>query len=1312
MFGDSVNNLDMDPINSMFSPLKRQYGNPIFNILMSLMTGNNYMPQPLNGQSMYDSLIQRERSRQFAQLQASSFGNNALFKNLGIEGSPIMSMLGMMAASPDSMTGKLLNNVLGGNPMAASMQLYAGLAGSTQMGAFGRLDSISAGETESVMQSLANNFYKRQEYEGSGGIREGLRKDTTAFLTRQAERGPEGIEYLKSLGITGLKLDSDGKLDAESLQKIGKYDITSGAPETRSKEDVDKKIRETSAAGAQKDITSLLKETDDDIKKQLDDRLEKQLLARKIATKKQLDAVRNETGLLDPSKVKTIVDDFVSGQTKAVEDTAESTQARQQIADDLSEGLKSTSTKSVTKTQIDTVLQKMQDNNVISPKQAEEIKKRPIIEQTKKIEETITNFRQGKETLPQPAPAPISFAEKMSDQIAEKEKTANQLSSAIEGLKLYKNNPEKIKEYNSRIEDILKNSPLKAKPEDLVKYKTGENFDTEKLEPLVSGLGQRSEDERLYIKSKRLEQQGFRYKNFDFEKSRGFKLEDFTSAFARAADVRALGDSRNLTPAEAMSRFSENAGGALSAARSVFGNKSGAELVSNMSELVGSSNMDLGSEEGAGKMEDLLRRVKATQRTAGISIQTMLAIIKSGQELAANNPNLQFANSSATTELALKAVRTAADMGSSMSGADFRQAGGSQAMAMKEIQESQAFAQSGLGNSIAAFYSLAKGKKFTDPVTGEEKDATEELNRMSEAGELTGSGLATGGFAKIAEMLGISTNTLANRAGDPVYAQEAMKDEDIMKNVLAAKDASVMTTLFTGLENRGKGSKEEVIEKYKKAKQEGKTDNEFLLNEIQPHVSDDFYLQYKQTIQKGLRDSLKTPEERKKVEDLINKQALEDTIVSRELDSKRAPIVTQVVEAMGIGQEFGQEAAEEAFANIFTTKDITKGETKKAVSAARESATRLSEVTSNKNLPEAERAKESAQEINKILTARSRIAAERGEKTDIKANFTAEKLNLLKGLKDLGSASTLKDARQRLEELEKRDPSTLSPSAKKDLETLRAAKESGYFSSEQSYQQARKGTIEGLSAGVVQSYADEEVKNVIDKRKKLLVNQMGERLQQQAESNPVDDADKAQKENIRKAMEHYTKTDASGKKYVDWAEMYEDRADINRKKEASKGQKENYFAKQSKAINDKYKTIEEKLKKASETSTDDSKAVRKTQEDLIQELKNNGFTEEQLKHAKKEDDTYDLNKLLKFISKKKEAEKTKTNSQEIKRETDSVTEKLRLEETSLSGQGKAPGEDLVQKELIDGLRNLREMIGSGGGIKTALEELARALIKN
>ena len=138
---------------------------------------SNYMPQPLNGQSMYDSLIQRERSRQFAQLQASSFGNNALFKNLGIEGSPIMSMLGMMAASPDSMTGKLLNNVLGGNPMAASMQLYAGLAGSTQMGAFGRLDSISAGETESVMQSLANNFYKRQEYEGSGGIREGLRKE-------------------------------------------------------------------------------------------------------------------------------------------------------------------------------------------------------------------------------------------------------------------------------------------------------------------------------------------------------------------------------------------------------------------------------------------------------------------------------------------------------------------------------------------------------------------------------------------------------------------------------------------------------------------------------------------------------------------------------------------------------------------------------------------------------------------------------------------------------------------------------------------------------------------------------------------------------------------------------------------------------------------------------------------------------------------------------------------------------------------------------------------------------------------------------
>ena len=911
----------------------------------------------------------------------------------------------------------------------------------------------------------------------------------------------------------------------------------------------------------------------------------------------------------------------------------------------------------------------------------------------------------------------------MRDRIATKEMAANELSTATEGLQKAKdkNDVKNINLFNEKIKKIMQTYQLASSDDEMTKYREGEqkdaSFDPEKIEPIVEGLRTRDEAERNFKRSEFYKQKGSRFINYDFEKSRGFKLEDFTSAYYKAADLRALGDSRNLNPAEAMDKFSKNAGGAMSAARSVFGDKSGAELISNMSELVGSSQIDLGSEEGASKMEDLLRRVKATQRVAGISIQTMLAVIKSGQELAANNPNLQFANSSANTELALKAVRTAADAGRVMSGADYRASGGNQAMAMGEIQESQAFAQSGLGNTYATFLAQAKGKTYTDE-NGNVMDAFEALKEMAKNGELTGTALSQGGMEKVAKILGKNVSDVAYQASNPLMATEALRDEDIMKAVYEAKDPSVMQSFFNGLQKRKNDAGEQltqetILKKYKEAKANNITDDQFFLQEVIPSLNpggQNMFREQKNTIYNYFRNSLRTPEEKARMEEIINKQAAEDKEVSRQLDSKRAPIVTQAISAMATGKELGEEAGLEAFSNIFTTKDTTLGETKKAVDKARESAVDLNKVVADKAMPEDKRKEEAAARINDILSARIAAAREKGKSTDVKATVTKEKLELItEGLGAMSGIENVTKAKEKLAGLQKRNRlGQLKDPQKRELAILTAAQEIDAFSSEQSLKFAKSGTLEGTAAAVVQGYADQEVQNILDKRKNIQVQGMGARLAEQTKVSAMDPEDAENKQEIKNVMAHYTYKDAEGRDYVNWKELYEDSVDATRKKTSV--EKTNYFAQVDKKTSGDFKDVRDKIEQIKEAQ---AKGVREGNQEHINNVKETltryGVRDEDLAKIKKSDGTYDTVKLLELTEATENKVRNKRSGSVLSRELKETKDKLAQEEVSLAAQGKAAGENMFQKELTEAFKSLKEMIQNGGGIKEALEGLATAL---
>ena len=1198
---DGIQNIfDQDPFNAMFSPNMRNYGNPMINIMAQLAAGYNYVPERQNGQNMYEALMHRERSKQFMGLQRSAFSNNPLFQNLGIAGSSTLGMLGGMMASPDSLTGKMMGTALGGNPMAASMQLYAGLSGANTMGAFGKISAISAGETETAMQGLAENFYKTKQYEGPGGSRESLKAENQEFFEKQLARGKEGVKYLEQLGYKGMELDKEGKPTEATKKKIKEIDLTAGPTES-------KETREQVAQDINKDISNILKETDKDIKKSLDERLEKQLIARKVATKKQLDAARDEQGVLDPAKLSGLISNYTEKGTESEDAT------------------------------------------------------------------------------------------RLRNQIAAKTLQAGDIASGIEEIKRSGKDEKALKAANEKLTQTLTQNDL-VKPGDIKQYKNKDGaFDLEKIQKVREGLETRTDDERAYIRSAFKQQQGKSFTNYDFEKSRGFKLEDFTSGFYKAAELRGLGETKNVPFAEAMRRFSSNAGGAMDAARSVFGNKSGSELVASMSELVGSSEMDLTTQEGSGKMEDLLRKVKATQKVAGVSIQTMLAVINSAKELAANNPQLQYMNSTATTETAMRAVSTAADMGRAMGGKEFRQAGGSQAIAGDIIKEEQAFAQSGLGGAATALLAATKGT-----------DAYDTVKEMIASGSFTGRDLDRGGMEAIAKKMGVGVGQVAYIMQNKQLQQEGLQDEETSKIVLEGAQKNASKSFFQSIQSVGL-NKEDLMKKYKESKAKGESYQTFKLREITPNLLDsqqDLERTYSKAIQKEFQDSLRSPEEKARYDKLVEQQAADDKALSKKLAGKNAPVAQQALGALMTGAQYGLDAGAEAMAGIFSTKDTYNTKTKEALEKAQAAGAKVLEMGGRIKGEEGLIKEGYVDEINKM---RAGSAAEATERGDTKAaellskKVTAEELTSSIDTLKKSQIGSAKDAAGRLEDLraQKKDGKIKEGSSEdRQLKALETAETTlGGLKDDNAYKKYISGGLRGAGAAVVQSQVTAGVEEIMQESRKEDIKHMGERLELSATDTSIGTRDRAE---IEEAKKHYTK---DGK--VDYAAMIEDFTHPGRKKK--EGEPSNFFAdklaqqeKQTKIVDDAI-AEEEQVQKKQVADSPEKRSARNASIEKV--LKDRGITQEELSGAKNKDGSFDLEKLKNLKGKATRG----LDDTALKEELKATGESLKAKDLQAAGLGQPNPEEASKGAMVEVFKNLTTAITGKNSISDMIEKLVTAL---
>ena len=418
------------------------------------------------------------------------------------------------------------------------------------------------------------------------------------------------------------------------------------------------------------------------------------------------------------------------------------------------------------------------------------------------------------------------------------------------------------------------------------------------------------------------QQAGFKYSGINFEKTRGFNIEDFTSAFTAAADMRLIGGKGS--PVEKMEGFMQNSGGAMSAARSVFGdNLSGGQLVGKISDLLGSKAQNLTSQEGSAEVEKMLRDVKSTARVAGISIDALLGVIDAAKDVARSNPRLRQMSSAAITDMSLKALSTTAGMAGAMNAAEYRASGGTQQMLGEKIGEQQKLLSSDVGQSM-----IALQQKFaSDP------KKMEAFKRAMKKGGFDERGVTERDIPAVVkalmqepEMAGMSQGELYFALNDSTLRELGTKNTDIVNYTEGVMGKGANQKFYRHIKQRTGMSKEDFIKKYedKRKENENLTFEQFVSGEMggKDPVAMNLYKELKHTIEEDLYRTT-DPEHFKKIEETRKRQTELDTELDKKLGGRNAPIITQIVDELSRGDKLDSTKTEKLM-RIFADENVYK----------------------------------------------------------------------------------------------------------------------------------------------------------------------------------------------------------------------------------------------------------------------------------------------------------------------------------------------------------------------------------------------------
>jgi len=434
---------------------------------------------------------------------------------------------------------------------------------------------------------------------------------------------------------------------------------------------------------------------------------------------------------------------------------------------------------------------------------------------------------------------------------------------------------------------------------------------------------------------KQYQEAGGRYSGINFANTRGFNIEDFTSGFKSSSELGMLGG-KSKDMVGKFDNFMQNSGGTLSAARSVFGNKSGSELVGKISDLMGTSGIDMSSKEGSSEVEQYLRSMKATARIAGVSMHAMLDTIDAAKELAKNNPRLSTLSAGAAADMTTKAFQTASAMSGVMTGTDIRKAGGQQGMVAASITEQQKLLSSDMGQGIVALQQMFAGDKKKSAAMKKALEQFPHGVRQDQLPELMESIMSQKG------MEDVSRADLMNGMNNKFYQDEGNKNKDFAGKATDMMKDTIKSQLYTHLFDASDVdvNREGFAAAYEQAKEKNPElqEQDFKSTYVQqqiaegykkaraedPNLSMDSYMgtflrkdayaaslfgQAPSTFKEGIARTI-DPKYFEKVDKMREQDIATDKEMDEKYASRYAQPITQLMSTLASGKGFGEGEAE------------------------------------------------------------------------------------------------------------------------------------------------------------------------------------------------------------------------------------------------------------------------------------------------------------------------------------------------------------------------------------------------------------------
>lgn len=217
---------EKEKLNNEFVKLIKGDQEKTANINTALQTvfGNNAIPRPENGESMYDALLKQRRDIESRDIAGEQLLNNPIAKRLNIPNSPVLRSIAGLVAVNNSDFGTKMAPFMGGNTAQAASNLHQDMQGANMMGNFGRLTGVTSSESKNAIEQAKKQFYKQDPSEADGNAKTSSEK----LVGGKGDRKPDELFSKKELA-KGKKHELEHTKNKSLAKEIAKDHLTEKA---------------------------------------------------------------------------------------------------------------------------------------------------------------------------------------------------------------------------------------------------------------------------------------------------------------------------------------------------------------------------------------------------------------------------------------------------------------------------------------------------------------------------------------------------------------------------------------------------------------------------------------------------------------------------------------------------------------------------------------------------------------------------------------------------------------------------------------------------------------------------------------------------------------------------------------------------------------------------------------------------------------------------------------------------------------------------------------------------------------------------